>query len=68
VTSLVNTRQIPRPKQASSSALTPLLFVGLNWIVAAIVHPQCMDIYLVNMGRQEILCLLAVKNGMGVAT
>jgi len=27
-----------------------------------------MDIYLVNMGRQGILCLLAVKNGVGVAT
>ena len=27
-----------------------------------------MDIYLVNVGRQGILCLLAVKNGMGVAT
>jgi len=27
-----------------------------------------MDIYLVNMERQGILCLLAVKNGMGVAT
>jgi len=26
------------------------------------------DIYLVNMGRQGILCLLAVKKGMGVAT
>ena len=27
-----------------------------------------MDIYLVNVGRQGILCLLAVKNGVGVAT
>jgi hypothetical protein len=27
-----------------------------------------MDIYLVNLGRQGILCLLAVKNGVGVAT
>jgi len=27
-----------------------------------------MDIYLVNMGRQEIFCLLVVKNGVGVAT
>jgi len=26
------------------------------------------DIYLVNMGRQGILCLLAVRNGVGVAT
>jgi hypothetical protein len=30
--------------------------------------PSCMVIYLVNMGRQGIFCLLAVKNGMGVAT
>ena len=36
--------------------------------VAAIVHPQCMDIYLVNAGRQGIRCLLVVKNGVGVAT
>jgi len=27
-----------------------------------------MDIYLVNMGRQGILCLLSMKNGVGVAT
>jgi len=27
-----------------------------------------MDIYLVNMGRQGILCLLAVRNDVGVAT
>jgi len=26
------------------------------------------DIYLVNVGRQGIRCLLAVKNGVGVAT
>jgi len=26
------------------------------------------DIYLVNMGRQGILCLLAVRDGVGVAT
>jgi len=26
------------------------------------------DIYLVNVGRQGILCLLAVKKGVGVAT
>jgi len=25
-------------------------------------------IYLVNMGRQGILCLLSMKNGVGVAT
>jgi hypothetical protein len=43
--------------------------------VAAIVHPQKInniwgmgDIYLVNVGRQGIRCLLAVKNGVGVAT
>jgi hypothetical protein len=42
--------------------------------VAAIVHPQNInnggwgDIYLVNVGRQGIRCLLAVKNGVGVAT
>ena len=44
--------------------------------VAAIVHPQkninVMGdggyIYLVNVGRQGIRCLLAVKNGVGVAT
>jgi hypothetical protein len=38
--------------------------------VAAIVHPRMCDggIYLVNVGRQGILCLLAVKNGVGVAT
>ena len=27
-----------------------------------------MDIYMVNMGRQGILCLLSMKNGVGVAT
>jgi hypothetical protein len=27
-----------------------------------------MNIYLVNMGRQGILCLLSMKNGVGVAT
>jgi hypothetical protein len=26
------------------------------------------DIYLVNVGRQGIRCLIAVKNGVGVAT
>ena len=41
--------------------------------VAAIVHPQkkkCNmgDIYLVNVGRQGIRCLLVVTNGVGVAT
>jgi hypothetical protein len=41
--------------------------------VAAIVHPQKNKrdggyIYLVNVGRQGIRCLLAVKNGVGVAT
>jgi hypothetical protein len=42
--------------------------------VAAIVHIQNInnggwgDIYLVNVGRQGIRCLLAVKNGVGVAT
>jgi len=42
--------------------------------VAAIVHPKnkCNggwgDIYLVNVGRQGIRCLLAMKNGVGVAT
>jgi hypothetical protein len=39
--------------------------------VAAIVHPQKInmgDIYLVNVGRQGIRCLLEVKNGVGVAT
>jgi hypothetical protein len=39
--------------------------------VVAIVHPQMCDggcICVVNMGRQGILCLLAVKNGVGVAT
>jgi hypothetical protein len=30
--------------------------------------PSCMDIDLVNVGRQGIRCLLAVKNKMGVAT
>jgi ubiquitin-protein ligase len=42
--------------------------------VAAIIHPQssssgvvCLSI-LENMMRQGILCVLAVKNGMGVAT
>jgi hypothetical protein len=31
---------------------------------------KCVEgyIYLVNMGRQGILCLLAVRDGMGVAT
>jgi hypothetical protein len=39
--------------------------------IAAIVHPQMCDggcICVVNMGRQGILCLLAVKNGVGVTT
>ena len=37
--------------------------------VTAIVHPQCMDIYLVNVGRQGILVSYKwKKNGMGVAT
>jgi len=45
--------------------------------VAAIVHPKkykCNEgnvgiyIYLVTVGRQGIRCLLAVKNGVGVAT
>ena len=43
--------------------------------VAAIVHPQNINvnvmggyIYLVNKGRQGILCLLAVRDGVGVAT
>ena len=33
-------------------------------------HKKCNmgDIYLVNVGRQGIRCLLAVKNGVGVAT
>jgi len=39
--------------------------------VTAIAHPQKNvwgGIYLVNIGRQGIICLLAVKNGVGVAT
>jgi len=39
--------------------------------VAAIVHPRMCDmgdIYLVNVRRQGIRCLLVVKNGVGVAT
>jgi hypothetical protein len=37
--------------------------------VAAIVLPSSIVwVYLENMVRQGILCLLAVKNGMGVAT
>ena len=33
-------------------------------------HKKCNmgDIYLVNVGRQGIRCLLVVKNGVGVAT
>ena len=38
--------------------------------VAAIVHPHGVygGIYLVNMERQGVLCLLVIKNGVGVAT
>jgi hypothetical protein len=43
--------------------------------VAAIVQPQKInniwgmgDIYMVNVVRQGIRCLLAMKNGVGVAT
>ena len=66
-------------KQKTNQTKTKLSPQGPQWrrhSVARARHrgdrppSKCMGgyIYLVNMGRQGILCLLAVKNGVGVAT
>ena len=75
----INTRKHKQIRQKQSLVhKVPSGVVILSHVsdVAAIVHPQKNKnvkgmggyIYLVNVGRQGIRCLLAVKNGVGVAT